>query len=59
VKRLEAREVVAWILGEPEPSVRVDEAAGHYAGERGGREIELYGVADKACVTEISPVRPG
>ncbi len=57
---LDARELVAWILTELEPSVRVGREAGHYARRRGDTAIELYGVADMACVLHtIGHLQPG
>lgn len=44
------RPFVAWIVGEYEPSVRVDARAGAYASRPGGDQPELYGIADLACV---------
>jgi len=44
------RDFVRWIADELEPSVRLSGGAGHYAREPGQRTLELYGVADMACI---------
>lgn len=43
-------ELVAWVLKELEPAVRVGRTAGQYASHVGGKEAALYGNADMACI---------
>lgn len=44
------RDFARWIVEEFEPSVRLPGPAGSYARQVGAAEVELYGVADMACV---------
>jgi hypothetical protein len=44
------RGFVRWVTEELEPSVRLPGGAGHYAREPGQQTLELYGVADMACI---------
>lgn len=50
VPSFDLREFENWVLREFEPSVRRPGGAGHYARAADQPDIELYGVADMACV---------
>ena len=53
------REFTRWILEEFEPSVRLPGGAGHYSRSPGQTSMELYGVADMACVLySLGALRP-
>lgn len=47
---IDVRPFVEWVDGEYEASVRVSSSSGHYTRRPGERAIDLYGVADMACV---------
>ena len=44
------RPLEEWIVGEFEPAVRAGPNAGDYARRVGGEFVELYGIADMACI---------
>jgi len=53
------RPFVTWIVDQYEPSVRVGPEVGAYASRPGGDDVELYGIADMACVLHtIDRLRP-
>ena len=53
------RDFTRWILEEFEPSVRLPGGAGHYSRSPGQTAMELYGVADLACVLySLGALRP-
>jgi hypothetical protein len=47
---VDAREFVRWILDEYEPACRVERHPGAYGRRPGSPRVELYGVADLACI---------
>jgi hypothetical protein len=56
---VDLRDFVRWITAELEPSVRLPGGAGHYAREPGQQVLELYGVADMACILHtLGRLRP-
>jgi len=56
---IDGREFVEWIATEYEPSVHIGTGAGHYTRQPGEPSIDLYGVADMACVLfTIGELRP-
>lgn len=46
----DVREFIEWVEAVYEPSVRVAPRAGHYTRQPGETSLDLYGVADMACV---------
>jgi len=53
------RDFVRWIVEEFEPAARVAGVRGRYARKIGAADIELYGIADMACVLHtLGALRP-